>query len=171
VLAATNKSLEEAIRNGGFREDLYYRLSVVTLRLPPLRERGEDIVLLAKAFLRRNAQTLRRKLRFSTEAIEAITKYPWPGNIRELENKVHRAVIMAAGRVIEPADLELNLTDSVAELPTLREARDQSERKLLVDALVRSQGNISRAAQTLGISRPTFHDMLAKHGINAKEFR
>ena len=171
VLAATNKSLEEAIRSGSFREDLYYRLSVVTLRLPPLRERGEDVVLLAKAFLRRNAQSLRRKIRFSTEALEAITKYPWPGNIRELENKVQRAVIMAAGRVIDPADLELNLTGSVDTLPTLREARDQSERKLIVDALVRSQGNISRAAQTLGISRPTFHDMLAKHGINAKEFR
>jgi two-component system NtrC family response regulator len=171
VLAATNKSLEEAIRSGSFREDLYYRLSVVTLRLPPLRERGEDIALLAKAFLRRNAQALRRRVRFSTEALEAITKYAWPGNIRELENKVHRAVIMATGRVIEPADLELSPTGSVDALPTLRDARDQSERKLIVDALVRSQGNISRASQALGISRPTFHDMLAKHGINAKEFR
>ena len=171
VVAATNKSLEEAIRGGGFREDLYYRLSVVTLRLPPLRERGEDIVLLAKAFLRRNSQALRRRVRFSSEALEAIAKYAWPGNIRELENKVHRAVIMATGRLIEPADLELSLAGTVDALPTLRDARDQSERKLIVDALVRSQGNISRAAQALGISRPTFHDMLAKHGINAKEFR
>jgi two-component system NtrC family response regulator len=171
VIAASNKNLEDALRTGAFREDLYYRLSVVTINLPPLRERGEDVALLAKAFLRRNAQALKRKLRFSPAALEAIVKYSWPGNIRELENKVHRAVIMAVGRIIEPADLELNVAGTLEALPTLREARDQSERKLLVDALVRSQGNISRAAQALGISRPTFHDMLAKHRINAKEFR
>src|SRR6266436_2958174 len=116
-------------------------------------------------------QALRRKARFSPEALEAIVKYPWPGNIRELENKVHRAVIMASGRVIGPTDLDLNPSATVDALPTLREARDQSERRLLVNALVRSRGNISRAARTLDISRPTFHDMLAKHSIDAKEFR
>ena len=171
VVAASNQSLEEALRSGRFREDLYYRLSVVTIHLPPLRDRGEDVVLLANAFLRRNSQTLKRKARFSPEALEAIVKYPWPGNIRELENKVHRAVIMASGRVISPADLDLNPSATVDALPTLREARDQSERRLLVNALVRSRGNISRAARTLDISRPTFHDMLAKHSIDAKEFR
>jgi len=171
VVAASNQSLEEALRSGRFREDLYYRLSVVTIHLPPLRERGEDVVLLANAFLRRNAQALKRKARFSPEALEAIVKYPWPGNIRELENKVHRAVIMASARVITPADLDLNPSATVDALPTLREARDQSERRLIVNALVRSRGNISRAARTLDISRPTFHDMLAKHSIDAKEFR
>jgi two-component system NtrC family response regulator len=171
VVAASNQSLEEALRSGRFREDLYYRLSVVTIHLPPLRDRGEDVVLLANAFLRRNSHALKRKARFSPEALEAIVKYPWPGNIRELENKVHRAVIMASGRVIGPADLDLNPSATVDALPTLREARDQSERRLIVNALVRSRGNISRAARTLDISRPTFHDMLAKHSIDAKEFR
>ena len=145
VVAASNQSLEEALQSGRFREDLYYRLSVVTVHLPPLRERGEDVVLLANAFLRRNAQALKRKVRFSPEALEAIVKYPWPGNIRELENKVHRAVIMASGRVIGPGDLDLNPSAVIDTLPTLKEARDQSERRLIVNALVRSRGNISRA--------------------------
>ena len=171
VVAATNQSLDEALRGGRFREDLYYRLSVVTIHLPPLRERGEDVVLLANAFLRRNAQALKRKVRFSPEALEAIVKYPWLGNIRELENKVHRAVIMATSRIIGSADLDLNPSAVIDALPTLREARDQSERRLIVNALVRSRGNISRAARVLDISRPTFHDMLVKHSIDAKEFR
>ncbi len=171
VVAATNQSLDEALRGGRFREDLYYRLSVVTIHLPPLRERGEDVILLANAFLRRNAQALKRKVRFSPEALEAIVKYQWPGNIRELENKIHRAVIMASGRIIGSADLDLNPSAVIDALPTLREARDQSERRLIVNALVRSGGNISRAARVLDISRPTFHDMLGKHSIDAKEFR
>ena len=171
VVAATNQSLDEALRGGRFREDLYYRLSVVTIHLPPLRERGEDVVLLANAFLRPNAQALKRKVRFSPEALEAIVKYPWLGNIRELENKVHRAVIMATSRIIGSADLDLNPSAVIDALPTLREARDQSERRLIVNALVRSRGNISRAARVLDISRPTFHDMLVKHSIDAKEFR
>ena len=171
VVAATNQSLDEALRGGRFREDLYYRLSVVTIHLPPLRERGEDVVLLANAFLRRNGQALKRKVRFSPEALEAIVKYQWPGNIRELENNVHRAVIMATSRIIGSADLDLNPSAVIDALPTLREARDQSERRLIVNALVRSRGNISRAARVLDISRPTFHDMLVKHSIDAKEFR
>jgi two-component system NtrC family response regulator len=171
VVAASNQSLAEALQSGRFREDLYYRLSVVTVHLPPLRERGEDVVLLANAFLRRNAQALKRKVRFSPEALEAIVKYQWPGNIRELENKVHRAVIMAASRVIGPEDLDLIPSTVIDTLPTLKEARDQSERRLIVNALVRSRGNISRASRALDISRPTFHDMLAKHSIDAKEFR
>ena len=171
VVAASNQSLAEALQSGRFREDLYYRLSVVTVHLPPLRERGEDVVLLANAFLRRNAQALKRKVRFSPEALEALVKYQWPGNIRELENKVHRAVIMAASRVIGPGDLDLVPSDVIDTLPTLKEARDQSERRLIVNALVRSRGNISRASRALDISRPTFHDMLTKHSIDAKEFR
>jgi two-component system NtrC family response regulator len=171
VVAASNQSLAEALQSGRFREDLYYRLSVVTVHLPPLRERGEDVVLLANAFLRRNAKALKRKVRFSPEALEAVAKYLWPGNIRELENKVHRAVIMAHSRVIGPGDLDLNPSADIDTLPTLREAREQSERRLIVNSLVRSRGNISRASRALDISRPTFHDMLAKHSIDAKEFR
>ena len=171
VLAATNSHLDAGIKQGTFREDLFYRLSVVTVRVPPLRERGEDIVLLANAFLRRNAQSLKRKVRFGAQALEAIVHYSWPGNIRELENKVHRAVIMAAGPSIEPADLDLGGAAAAAELPTLRRARDDNERRLVIDALARNRGNISRAAVALGISRPTFHEILGKHQISAREFR
>jgi two-component system NtrC family response regulator len=171
VLAATNSNLEASIQKGTFREDLFYRLSVISVRVPPLRERGEDVVLLANFFLRRTGQSLRRKVRFSPAALEALVRYAWPGNIRELENKVQRAVIMAPGRFIEPADLELADTSGDTRLPTLREARSENERKLVIDALARNRGNISRAAQAVGVSRPTFHEMLARHGIDAKAFR
>ena len=171
VLAATNSNLEQGIRKGAFREDLFYRLSVVAIRVPPLRERGEDIVLLANFFLRRAGQSVKRKVRFSAPALEALVRYPWPGNIRELENKVQRAVIMATGRSIEPADLELSAVPTDTPLPTLREARSEHERKLVIDALARNRGNISRAVQAVGVSRPTFHEMLARHGIDAKAFR
>ena len=171
VLAATNSNLEQGIRKGAFREDLFYRLSVVAIRVPPLRERGEDIVLLANFFLRRAGQSVKRKVRFSAPALEALVRYPWPGNIRELENKVQRAVIMATGRSIEPADLELSAVPTDTPLPTLREARSEHERKLVIDALARNRGNISRAAQAVGVSRPTFHEMLTRHGIDAKAFR
>ena len=171
VLAATNSNLEQGIRKGAFREDLFYRLSVVAIRVPPLRDRGEDIVLLANFFLRRAGQSVKRKVRFSAPGLEALVRYPWPGNIRELENKVQRAVIMATGRSIEPADLELSAVPTDTPLPTLREARSEHERKLVIDALARNRGNISRAAQAVGVSRPTFHEMLTRHGIDAKAFR
>jgi two-component system, NtrC family, response regulator len=171
VLAATNSNLESGIQKGMFREDLYYRLSVVSIRIPPLRDRGEDIALIANVFLRRAAQAMRRKVRFSPPALEALIRYPWPGNIRELENKVQRAVIMAPGRFVEPADLEIVETPTDERLPTIREARSENERKLVIDALARNRGNISRAAQAVGVSRPTFHEMLTRHGIDAKAFR
>jgi two-component system NtrC family response regulator len=171
VLAATNSNLEQGIHKGAFREDLFYRLSVIPIRVPPLRERGEDIVLLANFFLRRAGQTMKRKVRFSAAALEALVRYPWPGNIRELENKVQRAVIMTSGRSVEPGDLELTAVGGDTPLPTLRESRSGHERKLVIDALARNRGNISRAAQAVGVSRPTFHEMLARHGIDAKAFR
>jgi two-component system NtrC family response regulator len=171
VIAATNKDLKVALQSGGFREDLYYRLSVVNLRLPALRERGDDIVLLANAFLRRSDQQHRRKLRFSASALEAILHYPWPGNIRELENTVERAVIMTTGKLIETGDLGIEVAKGGSDLASLRQARHRAEREALVEALVKTRGNISRAAQLLGVSRPTFHGMIDKHQVNAKEFR
>jgi two-component system, NtrC family, response regulator len=171
VIAATNKDLKVALQSGGFREDLYYRLSVVNLRLPALRERGDDIVLLANAFLRRSDQQHRRKLRFSASALEAILHYPWPGNIRELENTVERAVIMTTGKLIETSDLGIEVAKGGSDLASLRQARHRAEREALVEALVKTRGNISRAAQLLGVSRPTFHGMIDKHQVNAKEFR
>jgi two-component system NtrC family response regulator len=170
IIAATNKDLKSEMQGGRFREDLFYRLSVVMLKVPPLRERSEDIILLANAFLRRSCQELRRKVRFSREALQAMSAYAWPGNIRELENMVQRAVIMAPGRFIEPADLGLEPPPG-GGLPTLKEARSRTEREILVDALVRTRGNISQAAKELGVSRPTFHGLLGKHQVNAREFR
>jgi two-component system NtrC family response regulator len=170
VIAATNKDLKAEIAAGRFREDLFFRLSVVAITLPPLRERAEDITMLATAFLRRACQHYRRKLQFSSEALESIARNSWPGNIRELENAVERATIMARGRFIEPSDLGLAPVGPPERL-SLREARNRVERQAVVDALLRMKGNISRAAVELGISRPALHDLLDKHGIDSKELR
>jgi two-component system NtrC family response regulator len=171
IIAATNKALKSEIQNSAFREDLYYRLSVVTIDVPPLRERGEDIGLLANVFLRRSCAEHRRKIRFSREAFASLLAYEWPGNIRELENKVQRAVIMAQGKFIEPPDLDLESPSVVDEGASLREARLRAERQSLIEALVKYGGNISRAAKEIRVSRPTFHGLLDKHQINAKDFR
>jgi two-component system NtrC family response regulator len=170
VIAATNKDLKAAIGAGALREDLYFRLSVVTITLPPLRERAEDIGILANAFLRRACHQYRRKLRFSSGALSALTRYQWPGNIRELENAVQRACIMARGHFIEPSDLGIPSPMPVSHL-SLREARNRVERQVVVDALTRTRGNISRAATELGVSRPTLHGLLEKHGIDSRELR
>jgi two-component system NtrC family response regulator len=170
VIAASNKDLKAEIASGGLREDLYFRLSVVTITLPPLRERAEDIGMLANVFLRRACQEYRRKLRFSGEALSAVAQYHWPGNIRELENAVQRASIMARGQFIEPADLGIPYPGRT-ERVSLREARNRVERQVVVDALTRTRGNISRAATELGVSRPTLHGLLEKHGIDSRELR
>jgi two-component system NtrC family response regulator len=158
------------MQSGRFREDLYYRLSVVNLTVPPLRDRGEDIVVLANAFLRRHAKEQRRKLRFTADALAAITSYRWPGNVRELENTVQRAAIMAQGGSIEVSDLGIGAV-TTEEQPSLREARGRAERQAVIDALIKTRGNISQAAKHLGVSRPTFHGLLDKFQVNAKEFR
>jgi two-component system NtrC family response regulator len=170
VIAASNKDLKADVAAGGLREDLYFRLSVVTITLPPLRERAEDIGMLAHAFLRRACQEYRRKLRFSSDALAAVAQYRWPGNVRELENTVRRASIMARGQFIEPADLGIPHPTRV-ERVSLREARNRVERQVVVDALTRTRGNISRAATELGVSRPTLHGLLEKHGIDSRELK
>jgi two-component system NtrC family response regulator len=171
IIAATNKDLKAELAAGRFREDLYYRLSVVNIRLPALRERGEDVLLLANAFLRRGCQTHRRKLRFSSDALDALAHYTWPGNIRELENTVQRAVIMARGKFIEAGDLGIEVENGADTRPSLREARGRAEREAVVEALIQTRGNISQAARHLGVSRPTFHSLLDKFEVNAKDFR
>ncbi|MGH7314164.1 MAG: helix-turn-helix domain-containing protein, partial [Candidatus Rokuibacteriota bacterium] len=149
---------------------LYYRLSVVTIQVPPLRDRAEDVIILANTFLHRAAQEQRRRVRFSAEALRALNAYRWPGNIRELENKVSRAVIMARGRLIEPVDLDLAPAPGEPAV-SLRASRDQAEREALVEALTRYRGNISRAARELAVSRPTLHGLLDKHKVSARAFR
>jgi two-component system NtrC family response regulator len=170
VIAATNQHLKGRLEQGLFRQDLYYRLSVVAIKVPPLRERSEDILLLANAFLRRAGQEHRRRLRFGPDAMRALAAYHWPGNVRELENKVSRATIMARGRVIQPADLELEAP--TPDGPTsLREIRGRAERAALTEALARHRGNISRAARDLKVSRPTFHSLADKYQVDTKAFK
>ncbi|ALC16841.1 two-component sigma54-specific transcriptional regulator, Fis family [Desulfuromonas soudanensis] len=171
IIAATNIDMEKAIRGGSFREDLYYRIGVITINLPPLRERGEDIVLLGNLFLGRFSEVLKKRVRgFSVAALEALQDYGWPGNVRELENKVKRAVIMAEGALLEPQDLGFATMESSAPAGddaemTLRAAKDRVERDLVTAAIAKQNGNILRAAEMLGISRPTIYDLMKKHGL------
>ena len=165
LVAATNADLKQMIDTGKFREDLYFRLAVVTIRLLPLRDRGEDVVLLAHEFLQRHAvQTGRTKLVFAPDAVRAITRYSWPGNVRELQNRVKRAVIMTSGARVTAKDLELDRGQDVASssAPTLREARENVERQLVQQALKRNSGRITSAAAELGISRPTLYELMEK---------
>jgi two-component system NtrC family response regulator len=167
VLAATNRDLKEGMKNGSFREDLYFRLGVISMSLPPLREREGDMLLLAKAFLERFAEDNRKKLKgFNNQAIDAIEQYGWPGNVRELENRVKRAVIMAEGRKVTPADLEMATPKSKYENMGLKEAREALEKEMLLNALARNRGNMSKAATDLGVSRPTLYDLIDKFGIS-----
>jgi two-component system NtrC family response regulator len=172
VLAATNRDIKRATHEGKFREDLYYRLAVVNIEIPPLRERIEDMRALATTFLERfSAEYKVRARKFSPDALAAMQGYSWPGNVRELENRIKRAVIMADGRNIAAADLEL--AGEIGRQPTvsLKAARNEVEKRILVEALQRHQGNISRAAKAVQLSRPAFHELLAKHSIRADEFK
>ena len=172
LVAATNADLKELIKSGKFREDLYFRIAVVTIRLLPLRERGEDVVFLAREFLQRYAnQNGRPKVVFAPEALRAMSRYSWPGNVRELQNRVKRGVIMASGSRVTAKDLELerdqvSVTSSSAT--TLRQAREHVEREMVEQALKRNSGKITSAAADLGISRPTLYELMDKLGI-AKE--
>ncbi len=170
IIAATNINLETAIKDGRFREDLYYRLNVVTIVVPPLRERLEDIVPLAEHFLKRFARELRRKTTsFSAEAVKRIQEYRWPGNVRELENSVERAVLMCEGDAIRPVDLTLldrehtvNMTPQLAaDLLNL----EQLEKTALLEALKRSNWIQKEAAKLLGISSRVMNYKVHKHGI------
>jgi two-component system, NtrC family, response regulator len=171
IIAASNRDLKAEAQAGRFREDLYYRLSVVTITVPPLRERGEDILLLARAMLSRSCREHRRNARFTPAAVQALLAYSWPGNIRELENKVQRAVIMTDRKVIEPSDLDLEAVETSDEPAGLKDARKRAERQTLVDTLIKHRGNISRAATELAVCRTTFHSLLTKHQMNAKDYR
>jgi two-component system, NtrC family, response regulator len=171
LVAATNADLKQMINTGKFREDLYFRLAVVTIRLLPLRERGEDIVFLAREFLQRYAvQHGRTKLVFAPDALRAMSRYSWPGNVRELQNRVKRGVIMATGSRVTVKDLELDQDQDVvsSSATTLKHAREQVEREMVQQALKRNSGKITSAAAELGISRPTLYELMDKLGI-AKE--
>lgn len=172
ILAATNVDLQAAISSGRFREDLFYRLSVVTIPLPALKVRAADITLLARTFLMKFAETQRRVLKgFTPEAIEALIAHDWPGNVRELQNRVKRAVVMAEGKYVSPANLELKNPFPVdSGSTTLRDARDLHEKKLVRLVLEKADGNLSKAAVELGISRPTLYQLLSRYGLRASKF-
>jgi two-component system NtrC family response regulator len=167
VVCATNQDLQAAIADGRFREDLYYRISEVTATIPPLRDRNGDVLLLARALLTRLGEKHGRSLRgFTQDAMEAIDAYDWPGNVRELENRINRAVIMADGKQITSADLGLELPIAERVPMNLRQVRQQAERQALQRVLAITGGNISKAAELLGITRPTFYDLMQKHNLN-----
>ena len=170
VIAATNVNLEDAVKQGSFREDLFHRLNVVPLWIPGLKERSEDILLLAHYFLQEEIQKLRRgHVTLSPAAIAALTAYAWPGNIRELQNRIRRALSTTTGRVIDPTDLGLegaSIEKKEQKLPTLKGAKEAAEIRTIRRALALTGNNISQAARLLEISRPTMHDLLKKHGIS-----
>jgi two-component system NtrC family response regulator len=166
VLAATNRDLEEAMKNSTFRDDLYYRLNVIKISLPPLRERSADVLLLAKTFLDRYTGEIRKKIKgFSNQAIESIERYPWPGNVRELENRIKRAVIMSEGKKITLEDLEMESIAGSKECIVLKDAREILEKELILKAMARNENNLTKAASDLGVSRPTLYDLMEKLGI------
>ncbi len=168
ILAATKTDLHKAMAEGKFREDLYYRLSVFTIDLPPLRTRKADMHLIARVFVKRASGEMRKKVDgLSKEAIEAIDRYSWPGNVRELLNKIRRGVIMAEGPLLTPRDLELPY-DEEADIDlsqSFQAARDEFQAEQIVKALSLCDGNINKVAKELGLSRPTVYYFLNKYGL------
>ncbi|WP_106640820.1 PEP-CTERM-box response regulator transcription factor [Allosphingosinicella vermicomposti] len=165
IVCATHRNLEAMIAQGTFRDDLFYRLAEIPVRIPSLAERPGDAALLAKHFLQRFARDMKSGVKgFTPAALAAIDGYDWPGNVRELENKLKRAVIMADGKLITPDDLDLRVDEE--ELPVnLKAAREAADRKAIAKALARAENNISAAAKLLGISRPTLYDLLKQYDL------
>ena len=169
VVCATHQNLEAMIAEGTFREDLFYRLAEVVVKIPSLTERPGDGVLLAKHFLNRFASEMNPQVKgFAPDALAAIDGWKWPGNVRELENRVKRAVIMADGKLVGAEDLDLAQGGDVEEMAlNLKQAREEADRRMIRQALARSQGNISMTAKLLGISRPTLYDLLKQYDLQA----
>ena len=166
IVCATHQNLKNLTTTGRFREDLYYRLSEIVVTIPPLRERLGDAALLAHHFKNKfSSQESRSGLHFSSEAMSAIESYGWPGNVREMENCIKRAVIMTDGPSISADDLGLSAAAPEDEPLNLRQVRDEAEYKAIVKALARVDGNIVKASELLGISRPTMYDLMSRHTI------
>jgi len=171
ILAATNKNLQDEIEKQNFRIDLFYRLSVIAITLPPLRERGDDIMLLANCFLNKYGKEYDKRIRsFDVIAIEKMQHYKWPGNVRELENRIRRAVIMNQNGVIGCEDLAL-VNNTQAEGVSLTNVVDELQKKHINMALIRTKGNVSKAARQLGISRVTLYDLLNRFNIQVNYYR
>jgi len=166
IVCATNQNLEELMTAGTFREDLYYRISELVVNIPKLADRRGDPELLAHAFVGLFSEQQGRNIRgYSGEALSALAQHDWPGNVRELENRVKRAVIMSDGALITPEDLDLAEPEDVPDILNLAQAREEAERREIPRALARVDGNITKAAKLLGISRPTLYDLLRHHNM------
>jgi len=166
VVCATNKPIEQRIERNEFRDDLFYRISEVTLRIPPLRSRPGDAAVLAQVIMERRAREHGRTLKgFTPEALQAIQAHSWPGNIRELENRISAAVIMAEGKHIGVDELGFEVDAGSSRWLNLREVRSRAESEAVRQALVITRGNLSRAAELLGVTRPTLYDLIEKLGI------
>lgn len=171
LVCATNRDLDALMAAGRFRDDLFYRISEVTLRVPALRERQGDSVLLAQWLLQQMAERYAKPVRaFAPDALRALQTHQWPGNVRELENRIKGAVIMAEGAIITCADLNLHDPETDPRHLNLRVARQQAEVQAARQALALTAGNLSRAAEILGVTRPTLYDLLEKHRIDATQF-
>jgi two-component system NtrC family response regulator len=165
IVCATHQDLDAMIAEGRFRDDLYYRLAEIVVRIPALRERTGDAALLARHFLQRFAREMNPAVKgFAPDALAAIDGWGWPGNVRELENRLKRAVIMADGKLVTAADLDLQAPHDTEHL-NLRSAREAADRRSIGRALAVSEGNISAAAKQLGISRPTLYDLIKQYGL------
>jgi two-component system NtrC family response regulator len=171
IICATHQNLQTLIDEGRFRRDLYYRISEITINIPPLREREGDAIMIATAFLKRFCELNNKKIKgFSKDAAKAIEIYPWPGNIRELENKIKRAVIMTDDTSITFDDLELEKHDGEVSIPlNLKEVREEAETLAIKRALTYSNNNISNTAKLLGVTRPTLYTLFEKYGIHINE--
>jgi two-component system, NtrC family, response regulator len=170
VIAATNADLKKGMSEGRFREDLFYRLAVVQIALPALRDREDDILLLARTFLQRFAADAGKPgLAFGPDALRALRQHAWPGNVRELQNRVKRAVIMSEGKRLAAQDLELVATAGPSHNASLKEARERLEREMIRQSLRKHGGKITSAAADLGISRPTLYEMIDKLGVERPE--
>ena len=169
IVSATNQNLDERVAAGVFRSDLFYRMNAVTIRIPPLRDRGGDMMLLANFFLNRFNQEFARNIRgLGESATAAIMAHTWPGNVRELENRMKRAVVMSERRLIEAEDLELASTSDALPDLDLRAARLRAEREVIQMALARSNNTLSIAARLLGISRPTLYGLMQAQGLETE---
>jgi two-component system, NtrC family, response regulator len=171
IVCATHQNLEDMIAEGRFREDLYYRLAEIVVRIPTLAERPGDAALLARHFVARFAATMNPAIKgLAPDALVAIDRWPWPGNVRELENRIKRAIIMAEGKLLGAKDLDLNNgdgNDDVMDVINLKAVRDNADYIAIRRALARTEGNVSNAAKLLGVSRPTMYDLIKQHGLQA----
>ena len=172
IIAASNRNLEEEVGRGRFREDLFYRIHVIVIHLPPLRDRREDIPILAQFFLDKVARQTGREIRgFTPEALQKMMAHPWPGNVRELENTVEAAVVMSEGEVIEEEVVLQDMPRTEGGLKPLKTAKDRFEKDYLVQLIEMTEGNVSKAAELAGKYRADLYNLMKKYDISPQDFK